>query len=118
MEKCDQVVMDFLTATDIRMFLPKIPQEPRQEMHGHEENERKVPGKEMPRQKQHQQTVPGAESRCLDWRWSLTYNVDHCALSFFLFMCTWFVSLCHRERWVADGSTAILPTRPEAERVF
>jgi hypothetical protein len=37
MEKCDQAVMDFLAATDVGKFPPKLAEEPGQEEPGQEE---------------------------------------------------------------------------------
>jgi hypothetical protein len=46
MEKCDQAVMDFLAATDVGKFPPKLAEEPGQEVHGQEVHEQEVPGQD------------------------------------------------------------------------
>jgi len=46
MEKCDQAVMDFLAATDVGKFPPKLAEEPGQEEHGQEEREQEGPGQD------------------------------------------------------------------------
>jgi hypothetical protein len=53
---CNQVVLDFLAATDVRKFPPRPAEECRQEEHGQEE-----PRQEEPRQEERGQEKRGQE---------------------------------------------------------
>jgi hypothetical protein len=61
MEKCDQMVMDFLAATDIGKFPPKLAEEP-----GHEEH----------MQLEHKQEVHRPGGKGLDQGRSLSHFLD------------------------------------------
>jgi len=97
MEKCNHALIEFLAATDIRMFLPKLAGELAREKHWHDEL---------------RQEVPGQNWISLDWWQSLSRFVNLFVLCFFLILCTWLIFLCHRGRWEAGGSYASLPARP------